>query len=259
VEVGRVGAQAPQRHRSTVSFHDGHPRLREHRLGRPAGFLALLALAGAGIGVSIAVHRRSTEAQPTATVAAPVPALARPKVVGASSGAAPPPAARASTARPPAPAAAAASPRRTAIAPAVRPASTARGASPPPPSPPSVSRPTAAIAPAVSSSADPAPLPRAPLAHGGYVSGRTHGFVSADGRSLTNFVVAVHCAPKTTLPTIPIRLDGTFQFGGIVPGPPRTKVSLHGRFLDTAAASLRVRFLAPGCDSGVVRMTLRLS
>jgi hypothetical protein len=120
----------------------------------------------------------------------------------------------------------------------------------------------AKLAPPVA--APPPGVPRAPtnarpLALGGYVSGRTHVLVSADARTLTSFVIAARCAPKTALPPVAVRRDGSFRFAGVVAAKPRTTVTLGGRFVDTATARLSVRFLARGCDSGLVRMTLRLS
>jgi hypothetical protein len=104
-----------------------------------------------------------------------------------------------------------------------------------------------------------APTNAGPVALGGYASGPTHVLVSADARTLTGFVIVARCAPKTALPPVSVQRDGSFRFTGVVARKPRTTATLTGRFLDAATARLSVRFAAPGCNSGLVRMTLRLS
>jgi hypothetical protein len=83
--------------------------------------------------------------------------------------------------------------------------------------------------------------------------------VSGNGRSVTDFVVVSRCAPQVPLPTIPIRRDGTFRFVGRVPANAPTKVTMRGRFVSAQVAKVQLHFVAAGCDSGVVAMTLRLS
>jgi hypothetical protein len=123
-----------------------------------------------------------------------------------------------------------------------RPATTARGLAPP----------LAHSAPRASS--QPRPLPES-----GYVSGRSHLFVSGNGRAVTQFVVVSRCAPEASLPSIPIRPDGTFRYAGRMSSKDPTKVTIRGRFVSREVAKVQLRFLAAGCDSGVIAMTLRLS
>ena len=101
--------------------------------------------------------------------------------------------------------------------------------------------------------------PRWPLPNSGYAAGRTYMLIDGTGRAVTNMIIEAPCAPAHPLPPMWIRRDRTFGFAGPAPDERSINVSVTGHFVSAAAVTVRMRFVAGGCDSGVMHMTLRPS
>ena len=115
----------------------------------------------------------------------------------------------------------------------------------------------ARLAPPLSQPAPDSRTSALPPPGSGFVAGQNQLLVDGTGHSVARVFIASRCTPGAPLPSIPIAPDGAFRLNTTLDGPPRTSVTLSGRFVGAASVVVRARFVAVGCDSGVIRRTLR--
>jgi hypothetical protein len=90
----------------------------------------------------------------------------------------------------------------------------------------------------------------------GVLRGRGRFQVDNTGRSVMSFHVTTSCG-EISVPRIPIAGGTRFTFAGQVGGPAR--VTIDGAFLSALRVRGLLRVRSPGCDTGVITLTARLS